>query len=220
MSMEKLIGKLQRQLKVGRLGHAYLIFGPLDEGPIMITLKVGEPDMFRLTEAPIKINHIRELRRWIHLKPHSSERKLAVIYQAESMTLESANAVLKILEEPPADSVLILQAFKKERILPTILSRCQMFKISSPVNKDLPEEYLAPDFIFQQSVKERFDYANKIYQLEKLPQILDEWEGYFRKKMLEGKAEINLLKKISQTRDLLLTNSSVKLLLENLLLDF
>lgn len=218
--MKNVLKKLAFQIDANRLSHAYLIFGDLDKQALAKILTVDIPDLFVLNEDPIKINHIRDLNRFLQLKPHSSPRKLAVLYGAENMTLESANALLKLLEEPPASSILVLQAQKKERILPTILSRCQIHRIFSPGTEDLPEDYILPEKINKLSIKERFDYAAKIGQSENLAQILQSWEIFFRDEMLEGKERLQILRRISVTKDLLLTNSSVKLLLENLLLDF
>lgn len=217
--MKSVLRKITLQVKANRLSHAYLIFGELDEQALRQILAVATPDFFTLKENPIKINHIRDLNRFLQLKPHSSPRKLALLYSAESMTLESANALLKILEEPPADSVLILQAQKKEKILPTILSRCQIHKVFSSYSKDLSEDYIHPEEIGKLSIKERFDYAAKIIQSEYLNQILNDWEVTFRNELLLGKDRLVILRRISITKDLLLTNSSVKLLLENLLLE-
>ncbi len=218
--MNNIAKKIKHQKDCGRLGHAYLILGNILEASLIEIFQVGEPDTFRLTESPIKINHIRELSRWIQLKPHSSPHKLAIVYRAESMTGESANALLKILEEPPSGSVLVLQAKNKNRILPTVLSRCQTFKTASVISGDLPAEYLTPEKISQKSIKERFDYANILLSSENLLEILNGWEDFYRKKMLEGESVLENLRQISQSKDLLLTNSSVKLLLENLLLAF
>ena len=218
--MKNIVDKISAQIGQGRLGHAYLVFGAFEEEALAAILEVGSPDLFKIIENPIKISHIRELSRWIQLKPHSSPRKLAVVYQAENMTLESANALLKVLEEPPPNSLLVLQAFKKERILPTILSRCQILKGFSKSEKSELLDYLSPEEISKLPIKDRFGYANKIFQSEELPEILNRYEEFFRREMLSGRSRIKLLSQISRSRDLLLTNSSVKLLLENLLLNF
>jgi DNA polymerase III subunit delta' len=72
----------------------------------------------------IKIDQIRELKRNIYLKPLENRKKLYIIDNADRMTTEASNALLKILEEPPEFAILILITSFPEAILPTILSRC------------------------------------------------------------------------------------------------
>jgi DNA polymerase-3 subunit delta' len=62
----------------------------------------------------------------VSLKPMSGRRRVAIIDDAEALNDESANALLKTLEEPPPDSVLILVATSGDLLLPTIRSRCQV----------------------------------------------------------------------------------------------
>lgn len=79
----------------------------------------------RPEDRNIKINQIRELNRSLGFAPMSSMYRVCVIYQAESMTVEAANSLLKILEEPPPGNILILNATEPLDLLPTIVSRCQ-----------------------------------------------------------------------------------------------
>lgn len=76
----------------------------------------------------VGIDEIREAIRSIGLKPYESEKKVYIIDGAEHMTEEASNALLKTLEEPPSDSVLILIASGLDRLLPTIVSRAQHLK--------------------------------------------------------------------------------------------
>ena len=76
----------------------------------------------------ITINSIRELRQSIYLKTHSFGRKIILIFDAHLLSEgmgESANALLKILEEPPENTTLILVTDSKNALLPTVISRCQ-----------------------------------------------------------------------------------------------
>lgn len=203
-----------------KFAHAYIIKGFFDTRETAKIFKISGPDLLEINEKTLKINSIRELIHWLALKPHSSPRKLAIIYQAETMTLEAANALLKTLEEPPKDSVIILQVESLDRILPTIASRCQFIRGERIIQKDLPLDYQSPEILAKKSFKERFDYVTKISESENLKGIINAWEKYFSSKLLQGEDSRTILRKIGKTRDLLLTNTSVKLLLENLLLDF
>jgi len=72
----------------------------------------------------ITIDQVRELMREIQLKPTEAKYKVATIVAADRLRVEAANAFLKTLEEPPANSILILLTTNPQRILETILSRC------------------------------------------------------------------------------------------------
>ncbi|MCB1127643.1 MAG: DNA polymerase III subunit, partial [Verrucomicrobiae bacterium] len=72
----------------------------------------------------IRAESVRALLREVHMKPHGSGWKAAVIADADRMNETAANAFLKTLEEPPAKSVLLLLTAEPDRVLETIRSRC------------------------------------------------------------------------------------------------
>ena len=65
----------------------------------------------------------------IPLKPFKGKTKVVVIQSYESITKEAQNALLKVLEEPPANTLIIILTLKKEFLLPTILSRCKIINL-------------------------------------------------------------------------------------------
>ena len=91
--------------------------------------KINLPNARRIT-----INSIRFLRKTLYLKSQNSSRKIVVIFDAHLLSEgagESANALLKILEEPPNNTSLILVTDKKSKLPLTIISRCQQVDFSS-----------------------------------------------------------------------------------------
>jgi DNA polymerase-3 subunit delta' len=72
----------------------------------------------------ITVAQMRDLMREIQLKPNESWRKVAVVVAVDRLRVEGANAFLKTLEEPPANSVLVLLTTDTQRVLETIVSRC------------------------------------------------------------------------------------------------
>jgi DNA polymerase-3 subunit delta' len=86
----------------------------------------------------IKVDQIREeVEDRLFLRPFEGSFKVAIVDEAERMNPNAQNAFLKTLEEPPADSVIILITSQSEALLPTIRSRCQLFEF-----KGLPEEIM------------------------------------------------------------------------------
>ena len=78
----------------------------------------------------IKIEQIRQLLDRLYLKPTQAPFKVGVIVGADRLNANSANAFLKTLEEPPADVVLVLLTTDPQRLIETILSRCQRVNFS------------------------------------------------------------------------------------------
>lgn len=93
----------------------------------------------------IKIERIREMQGAINLKPFEGRVKIFIIKRAHLLTEEAANSILKTLEEPPRDSVIILITDDLNKIFPTLRSRCQwvLFSQSRPqsLKEILIEEY-------------------------------------------------------------------------------
>ncbi|OGD56715.1 hypothetical protein A2V71_04180 [Candidatus Berkelbacteria bacterium RBG_13_40_8] len=199
--------------------NSWLLIGKLDISELKRSFNVSEIDFFLLSEA-IKITDIRELIHWINLKPLHGDIKLTVILGAERMTTEASNALLKTLEEPPRYASIILVTSEEKKILPTIASRCQKVRIPLMENVVPPEEYLSPEELSKMSIKEKFQWVGKVSEQNDVALILTLWQDYYRKKLLSGENVLEELKEISKAKDLLGTNISVKLLLENLTLIF
>ena len=85
------------------------------------------PDVIRLSPggAFLRIGQIRELLATLAMKPYEARRRVVVIGDAHKMTPAAGNALLKVLEEPPQRTVLVLTALQASDLLPTIVSRCQ-----------------------------------------------------------------------------------------------
>ncbi len=86
-------------------------------------------DIKKITNS-IGIEDIRELQKKIFLKPIESPLKAIIIQNAHLLTTEAQNAMLKILEEPPRNTLIILTSDSKETLLSTILSRCKITELS------------------------------------------------------------------------------------------
>ena len=116
------------------------IFKPADKAFIPIELLIGERDK-RMREG---------LCHDISLRPYSGQRKIAILDDADYLNVEGANSLLKTLEEPPLDSVLILIGSNLQRQLPTIRSRCQAI-IFRPLAKEQLETLIARNGIADSS---------------------------------------------------------------------
>ncbi len=90
------------------------------------------------TESSVGIEQVRDMQKTLFLRPIKSKEKIVVIENAENLTVEAQNALLKVLEEPPNNTFIFLSCDSDEIFLPTILSRCK--KITLKDNKKIENE--------------------------------------------------------------------------------
>ncbi|MGE5589113.1 MAG: ATP-binding protein [Bacillota bacterium] len=144
---------LRRAVSGGRAVHAYLLAGSDPEagrstalylaqalvceqrpdGPCGVCLgcrKAAEgnhPDVHWIAPdgASLKLQQVHALQNQAWLRPTEAPGKVFILEQAEAMTLEAANSLLRILEDPPGSATFVLLTAQPQQMLPTILSRCQ-----------------------------------------------------------------------------------------------
>jgi DNA polymerase-3 subunit delta' len=78
----------------------------------------------------LRIDQIRKLLGTLRMRPFSADHRVVLVAEAQAMNAESANALLKMLEEPPTGTMLILTALQKSDLLPTIVSRCRHIRFN------------------------------------------------------------------------------------------
>ena len=90
----------------------------------------SHPDLLVLEGDDIKVDKTRTVGEFLSLKPAESSWRVVIVDSADAMNRNAANALLKILEEPPAQAVLILLSHNYGRLLPTIRSRCRQIRMA------------------------------------------------------------------------------------------
>lgn len=143
--------RAQLQQFLDRPSHALLLTGPSGIGKMSVAEMLATQLLgVALTSHPyhlkirpdgvsISIEAIRELQKFLQLKTLGERplRRAIIIEQAHALTTEAQNAFLKLLEEPPSDTLLILTASTPRALLPTILSRTQTIAINPPTERQL-----------------------------------------------------------------------------------
>ena len=146
---------LRAALEQGRIGHAYLFSGPRGVGKTTtarliamtanctqpgvkpcgecescLSVRAGShPDVMEIDAASNNsVDDVRELREKIGLSAMRGGKKIYILDEAHMMSRAAFNALLKTLEEPPEHVIFILATTEPEKIIPTILSRCQHYR--------------------------------------------------------------------------------------------
>ena len=161
------IGLLRRAYEQNRLGHAYLISGPRGSGKREVAAElasavngtdskdvfsskareifVAEPES---KSRRILIEQIRELEHGLQMQAAEGRRKIAIVAEADRLQPQAANAFLKTLEEPPANSLLLLLSALPEALPDTIVSRCISIPLAANGEEiEMPERAELVDFL-------------------------------------------------------------------------
>lgn len=131
----------------------------------------------------IKIEQIRFLQKKIQEKPIISNKKVYIINDAETMTSEAQNCLLKTLEEPPKFATIILIGSNENAFLPTIKSRCMILRFQSIANEEI-KQYMEMNYdisninqnhlsIFQGSIGKAIQLKDKQSEYDQIEKIID-----------------------------------------------
>ncbi len=144
--------------------------------------------LFQPQKNVIRIDTMRELNREVQYRPFEGRLRCFIIDQAETMTEEAANCILKTLEEPPETSRIILISSFPHRLLPTIRSRCQAFPFHPLGREEILrylEDHLTEDHPEMRAslaegsiaVALRLDLEETLEQRDRMLGLLTSWCG-------------------------------------------
>lgn len=177
IAQDKVISLLDYSIKTNAIAHAYLIVGPRHVGKGTLAFNLAQalncdgPELpcgqcrscQRILEGKhaditpigldskteIGIDDIRALQRIANLPPYEGKCKVFIIDDAEYLSTEAANSLLKILEEPPQNVVWLLLVAEEEHLLPTVISRCQRLEL-----KPVPSEHVREALVNSYNVED------------------------------------------------------------------
>lgn len=157
---DRIVEVLRRSLLVGKTAHSYLFEGVSGSGRRKTAMALiqalfcaessddacgacsscrkvangNHPDIHTISPLPdkrdISVEQLRELQRELALRPYEAPRKACIIDPAERMNASSANSLLKTLEEPPGNALIILLTENAGMLLSTVRSRCQLIRFA------------------------------------------------------------------------------------------
>ncbi|MFY0682744.1 MAG: DNA polymerase III subunit delta' [Thalassovita sp.] len=99
--------------------------------PGLFLLRRGPNDKGDKLAADILVGEVRKLKNFFGLSAADGGRRVVIVDAADEMNVSAANALLKVLEEPPANTTLLLVCHQPSRLLPTIRSRCRELRLST-----------------------------------------------------------------------------------------
>ena len=180
IGQEQIKEHLQNALSTRKISHAYIINGEKSSGKGFIAkvfamalqcekggtepcqqchscrqaLTDNQPDIIRITHEKPNTISVEDIRKQINgdvaIKPYSSPYKVYIMEDADKMTVQAQNALLKTLEEPPEYAVILLLTSNMNALLPTVLSRCVVLNMKPVsdrlIKKYLMEELQVPDY--------------------------------------------------------------------------
>lgn len=171
----KVITLLERSIKADELSHAYVFAGPPHVGKLTLATNLAQAvnctsddvpcqqcsscrriaagkhadvqtlDLISPEAKGLGIDQIRDVQMASSLPPYEGKRKVFILDNAELLSHEAANCLLKTLEEPPPKVHLILLTTSVSRLLPTVLSRCQQIELR-PVSNDTARDILVKHY--------------------------------------------------------------------------
>ncbi|MCL1906301.1 MAG: hypothetical protein FWG06_04785 [Clostridiales bacterium] len=255
------IGPLSPDLAVlltaGRLGHAYIFTGQSGQaqalalaqtvncaaprngqpcGECSSCKKVAEgchPDIrvLKPEKDAHRIEAMRRLQAEAYLRSYEGGKKLFILERAELLLEEAANNLLKVLEEPPEDTIFILLCADWDKLLPTIISRCQIFAFGGRAGLVLDEAqveglfFKATEFLrslpgmtltqaMGESRREERDKEGWLHYMAALTQILAQTAKRERELPLSPEKALTAALMLEHTSELLRRNINQKLLLD------
>lgn len=175
LGQERAKNLLRRTLSSGRIAHAYLFRGPAGVGKTLFAkvtamalncrelgpgnacgscfscnkyLSGNHPDFVieKPEKGTIKIDRVRDLCKSLNYAPYESAKRVVVVEDVHTMRAEAANCLLKTLEEPPDDNVIILTTETAKNLLPTISSRCQIIPFYPLSESETVEILSGPEY--------------------------------------------------------------------------
>ena len=173
VGQDKILALLDHSLKEDNMAHAYLLVGPRHVGKRTLAINLAQAlncdgakppcgqcySCHRILEgkhadvtftgldskSEIGIDDMRRLQRLANLPPYEGKCKVFIIDEAEYLSIEAANSLLKILEEPPPKVVWLLLSVEESRLLPTIVSRCQRLELK-PISSEKIQKILTHSY--------------------------------------------------------------------------
>ncbi|MCA9379578.1 hypothetical protein KC675_00175 [Candidatus Dojkabacteria bacterium] len=171
----------------------------------------------------IGIDKTRKLKEWFSVKPYSSPNKFAVIQNADLLTVEAQNSILKLLEEPNDNCFIALTLANPSNLLPTVLSRCEIIQDTKVARSSEDSNFMMLSRTQQfKYIEDLFSEKNAIEQNKNIKTFLFNLLSTLQKQLEKDHSNTKLRQNIDlvdQTSIMISGNTSKRLALENMVIN-
>ena len=222
---EKIKQELVQAVNQNKIAHSYLFIGTEGIGKKQIAKEFAKmllgdlnnnPD-FQMIEPEglsIKIEQIRQMQKKIIEAPIKSTRKVYIIDDADLMTVEAQNCLLKTLEEPPEFAIIILIGSRENNFLSTIKSRCTIIKFQNIENNQI-KEYLKEKYQITDFSEELLEVSGG--SIGKAEQLKDKQELYnVIFEIIDKIDKLDLIEVLKKANVIYKSQEDIQVLLENI----
>lgn len=202
-----------------------LLIHLLERGDLDISTLEKIPDIHILNREKdsIGIEEVKDFTHKVLYKPFEEKYQVGIIEEAQALTTQAQNALLKTLEEAPTTTVFILMVNNEKKLLETIVSRCVKHYVKTEIEEshDIEKpELVEMDLVEQFQEMERVSKKSRDY----ISTYLDSLAAYYRQQMhldsdgSDQRYNINCLKCVDEAKRKIRFNASKKITLENFVL--
>ncbi len=184
-----------------------------------LEINQNHPDLLYLNdEETLGVEAAKKIRQFLSLKPFQAKGRVVVLESAQNLTIDAQNSLLKTLEEPPSESSIILGADSDTKLLPTIISRCEIIRVQVTENRvqDKKDFKSAIEHLVEASIEERFEFIEKLEEKEGFLKALIK---YYRKELAfqSGIGNLEYTKELLEAERWNKANVNIRAILEYLM---
>lgn len=188
--------------------------------------ELNHPDVLHFpADSKLGIEQAKQIIEFLSLKPYQVKGRIVILEDASNLTHEAQNALLKTLEEPPEEAILILGASSDANFLPTILSRCEIVILKHSIDlvgrRHATYEVYVKDIerLISQDMADRFEYIEKLKDQKTKEEFLHTLVQYFHQSLAHtGSGNVNFLNELLQAEEWAASNVNLRGILEYLML--
>ncbi len=177
----------------------------------------NHPDILWIEEEKLGVEQARQIREHLSLKPSQALAKGVVVVHAQNFSVDGQNALLKTLEEPVGETVILLGVTSDDSLLPTITSRSQMVFIGQNTQAKIPDakdlEKVAK--LAEMTMEQRFQVIEK---LDDRPAFFEALVYYYQQQLKKDPSQLEFVKALLEAEKWVKANVNIRAVLEYLML--
>ncbi len=179
-----------------------------------LNLNFNSPDVLLFSEEKFGVEESKKVLSFLQLKSYAGKNQAVLIQNADKISTEAQNSLLKTLEEHPENVAIILGSSTEDLLLPTIISRCQVIRLEDQSLELSPKAKEEIEILLGKTLEERFIFVEKLKDKE---QFLKDLVLYFREQ-IKDKPNLDFLNDLLQAEKWAKQYVNIRAILEYLML--